>query len=370
MLAALLHAVLLPRLAGAFGGFAFPQGGPSSSELDACTDARSECNRWARDGECESNPGFMLPNCRASCLECQSHGCHDKQKDCTAWADQGECSHNLDYMAKECAFSCGVCHVNFKSSCKRDALVQPAAVPGTIDATFRRALDVYGQYRPRVIHRDPWILAFDNFLTDEEADHVVETAGHRFERSLAGDGVTPVRTSATSWCNVPSCLNDLRMQEIRQRIANVTRVPWENAEHLQVLRYQKGQFYREHHDQNSPEYSAWGPRLYTFFMYLSDVDEGGATRFTKLNISVTPRKGSAILWPSVHSDDPWKTEEKTYHEAVTVDRGIKHAANFWIHMFEFQKMLQNGCDNEDYFQHNMIDANGKMKRKRKDVGPR
>ena len=43
-----------------------------------------------------------------------------------------------------------------------------------------------------------------------------------------------MRTSATSWCNVDSCLRDTRFQEIRQRISNLTRVPWENAEHLQV----------------------------------------------------------------------------------------------------------------------------------------
>ena len=67
------------------------------------------------------------------------------------------------------------------------------------------------------------------------------------------------------------------MTAIRERIANLTRVPARNAEHMQVLRYEKGQFYRTHHDQNSPQTSAWGPRLYTFFMYLNDVDDGGQT---------------------------------------------------------------------------------------------
>ena len=32
-------------------------------------------------------------------------------------------------------------------------------------------------------------------------------------------------------------------------------------------------------------------------------------------------------------------------------------------MFEFQAMLQNGCDNEDYFQANMIGADGKVRRR-------
>jgi len=85
-------------------------------------------------------------------------------------------------------------------------------------------------------------------------------------------------------------------------------------------------------------------------MYLSDVEEGGETRFTKLNISVAPKKGSAIFWPSVKSDDPYMTEELTYHEACTVKRGVKYSANFWLHMYDFQGALARGCDNSDYYQ--------------------
>ena len=304
----------------------------ASSSYADCIDRGKECKRWAQSGECANNPQFMLQECRASCQECESEHCHDKQAGCASWAQSGECGQNHKYMLAECPYSCGVCDVNFKEGCRRDPKMQPAAVPGTIDATFRRAMSTFGHLKPRVIHREPWILSFDEFLQPWEADHLVKTAGHNFERSLAGDGVTPVRTSTTSWCNVVPCLQDAKFQEVRERIVNVTRVPWANAEHLQVLRYQPGQFYREHHDQNSPVFSAWGPRLFTFFMYLSDVELGGATRFTKLNISVVPRKGSAILWPSVRSDDPWTIEEGTHHEAVTVDKGIKYAANFWIHM--------------------------------------
>ena len=345
------------------------------TQLRTCTDSRTECKRWARDGECENNPIYMTENCRASCLECQSHDCFDQREECESWADAGECAKNSDFMMEVCKYSCAVCNVNFKASCKRDPKEPPAAVAGTIDETFRRALEIYPEYRPRVLHRDPWIVEFQEFLQPHEVDVLKKVAGHNFERSLAGDGVTPVRTSSTSWCNVQHCLKDETIQTVRERISNLTRVPWENAEHLQVLRYHPGQFYREHHDQNSPRYSAWGPRLYTFFMYLSDRDdtglEGGETRFTKLNISVTPKRGSAILWPSVHSDNPWETEDKTYHEAVTVSKGEKYAANFWIHMFEFQKMLQNGCDNEDYFQEFMMDnatgrIAGKARPKRRD----
>jgi len=85
-------------------------------------------------------------------------------------------------------------------------------------------------------------------------------------------------------------------------------------------------------------------------MYLSDVEKGGETRFTRLNISVAPRKGTAVLWPSVLSENPLVTDERTYHEAVDVEEGVKYGANFWVHMYEFQEALQRGCDNRDYFQ--------------------
>ena len=117
-------------------------------------------------------------------------------------------------------------------------------------------------------------------------------AGHNFEKSrFLGDdkveaqGLLRNRTSTTSWCNVPSCLEDPTFVAVRARIAALVQMPWQHSEHLQLLRYEKGQFYREHHDQIAPIDSAWGPRLYTFFMYLSDVEEGGATNFTKLNLT-------------------------------------------------------------------------------------
>ena len=43
--------------------------------------------------------------------------------------------------------------------------------------------------------------------------------------------------------------------------------------------------------------AACGPRAFTFFLYLSDVEEGGGTKFPYLNVTVKPKRGSAVLWP-------------------------------------------------------------------------
>ncbi|RHN67067.1 putative procollagen-proline dioxygenase [Medicago truncatula] len=54
----------------------------------------------------------------------------------------------------------------------------------------------------------------------------------------------------------------------------------ENGEGLQVIHYGVGQKFVPHYDSRSNE-SFWngGPRVATFLMYLSDVEEGGETVF-------------------------------------------------------------------------------------------
>ena len=59
----------------------------------------------------------------------------------------------------------------------------------------------------------------------------------------------------------------------------------------------------------TPTATSQGVRIYTLFMYLNDVPEGGGTRFTDLPsgpVTFQPQRGKAILWPSVLESDPDK----------------------------------------------------------------
>ena len=136
---------------------------------------------------------------------------------------------------------------------------------------------------------------------------------------------------------------DPMVHALTMRMLSVTGLPYNNAEYFQVLKYEPGQFYKVHHDQNSPQSSYWGPRMYTFFMYLNDESDGGETHFPRLNISVKPKRGRALLWPSVLDSDPNARDDRTEHEAVKVSAGIKFAANYWLHQYEFQAPNERGC---------------------------
>ena len=42
-----------------------------------------------------------------------------------------------------------------------------------------------------------------------------------------------------------------------------------------------------------------------------------------LNITVTAKKGRALFWTSVMSDAPYERDDRTDHEALTVEGGVK-----------------------------------------------
>ena len=124
------------------------------------------------------------------------------------------------------------------------------------------------------------------------------------------------------------CYEDELNQSVIRRVENITGIPDGNSEYWQFLEYYEGQFYKQHHDY-IPFHNerAQGVRILTVFLYLSDVEEGGGTHFNIQNITVKPKMGRAVIWPSVLDRDPNKKDFRTDHEALPVIKGVKYAAN-------------------------------------------
>ena len=178
--------------------------------------------------------------------------------------------------------------------------------------------------------------------TGTQAERLVELCAPHFERSMAGDQLSPVRTSFQCWGTRPKFLADPTVRAVTDRIGGLTMTPSRNAEYFQILKYEEGQFYRAHHDQQTAHWTPQGVRLYTFFLYLSDVEAGGGTRFTDLGITVTPKRGRGILWPSVQTNDLNAGDMRTHHEALPVEKGVKYAANLWQHLYDFKTPSRSG----------------------------
>lgn len=346
-----------------------------------CVDLSTDCAAWQRIGECESNPGFMHANCAAACGSCanpefaqarasaaaaalakqQQPQCKDKAGECAFWAQHGECDSNPGFMKLSCPVSCDSCEwADFSKRCRYDPDAQLAVPPGAIGALFTSIDEgAFAQYKPRIVSRppQPWVAIFDEFISEAHADEIVAVAnssqGGLFTPSQGTGGLdehgqliptlSSYRTSSTRWCE-GGCLNESALIDLRERVVSTTATPDANHEYPQLLRYHPSQYYKEHSDYiPAHKDMPCGPRVYTLFVYLSDVEEGGHTSFPQLGLSVKPKKGRAVLWPSVHDGRPTDVDERTMHIANPVVQGTKFSVNFWIHQLNFKANHAIGC---------------------------
>ena len=300
-------------------------------------------------------------------------------------------------MKLHCAPVCQSCmHVSYEYRCPFDRDGPRALNPGDLNSLFHRITsdEYYIQHfaptilsSPETTAGGPWVVQFDNFIRPEECDSLISHGGSigyassvtvgtvvKFDGTREGNANNPARTSTNAWCNSDPCKNDTHTRNVFDRIENVTGIPERNSEALQLLRYQEGQFYKVHHgafmfnliaiisyldadillvnsfsrfvcsDYLEHHYDQpQGVRILTFFIYLNDVESGGETHFPKLNLTVTPKRGRAILWPSVLDEDPNAKDDRTDHEALPVLEGIKFGANAWLHQRDYEDAQSRGC---------------------------
>jgi prolyl 4-hydroxylase len=178
-----------------------------------------------------------------------------------------------------------------------------------------------------VLQEEPLIVKFNNVLSDEECQALINSASSRLERSkLAKKEVSQIRTSSGMFFEENE---SPLIAEIEKRIASLMHLPMEHAEGLQVLHYEPGQEFKAHFDYFGPNHpSSSNNRISTLVIYLNDVEEGGATTFPNLGIVNTPSKGSAIYFEYFYNDQ--KTNELTLHSGEPVIRGEKWVATQWM----------------------------------------
>lgn len=308
------------------------------------------------------------------------HKCQNQHVDCTWWAAIGECEKNPKYMRVNCAPACESCDLlDIRHRCPIEPGNDAIWKPGDLNKLMEDVVDdasgtgEYKRFDPKALSRPskkrdgtpvesaeetedgPWVVLLDNFVSEAEADRMVELGKLQgYERSAdvgkeKPDGthdslVSESRTSHNTWCQEKTCYEDKMIVPVVERIASVTQTMVNNSEYLQLLQYEPGQYYRQHHDY-IPHHRGMpcGVRILTLFIYLNDVEEGGGTHFPLLDITVQPKKGSALLWPSVLDEAPESKDGRTDHEALPVIKGLKYGANAWIHSRNFKAAFEDNC---------------------------
>jgi prolyl 4-hydroxylase len=293
--------------------------------------------------------------------------CQNRHELCAYWAAIGECQKNPPFMELDCAPSCKTCmNLDFQARCPFDKDAPTAWGPGDLNKMFARLTTepYYQQYNPKILSQPgkpigeyndgPWVITLDNLLSEKECDKLIELgAVLGYEQSLDvgeekfdgtfGEHLSKDRTSTNAWCT-EQCYNDTVTQQVVQRFENISGIPDANSEHLQLLRYEVGQKYGPHHDYIEYQVNrTCGVRILTVFLYLNDVEAGGGTDFPLLGITVMPKRGSALIWPSVLDDNPNDRDSRTEHQALPVEAGIKYGANAWLHQRSFKDEYLKNC---------------------------
>ncbi|EOY04915.1 Oxoglutarate/iron-dependent dioxygenase - like 10 [Theobroma cacao] len=205
-----------------------------------------------------------------------------------------------------------------------------------------------GYVKPEIISWSPRIIVLHNFLSNEECDYLRAVAQPRLQISTVVDARTGkgiksnVRTSSGMFLS-PTERKYPMIQAIEKRISVFSQIPAENGELIQVLRYEKDQFYKPHHDYFSDTFNLkrGGQRIATMLMYLSNDVEGGETYFPMAGtgdcscggkivkgLSVKPVKGDAVLFWSMGLDG--QSDPNSIHGGCEVLSGEKWSATKWM----------------------------------------
>ena len=195
-----------------------------------------------------------------------------------------------------------------------------------------------------IISNDPLIRIYDNFITNEECEFIINVSKDNMKRAGVSDSsidrhTYKGRTNESYW--IPLDKYEL-MKQLAIRISKTIGLSnYKNFENFQVIHYLKNQEYKYHYDayditekEKYKQYCAErGNRLMTVLCYINDVKKGGGTGFDSLTndpdeLIVEPKKGRMVVFQNVHLDGSLHT--KSRHAGLPVEEGEKWAFNLWV----------------------------------------
>lgn len=186
---------------------------------------------------------------------------------------------------------------------------------------------------------------YPNLLNENECNEIIQLAKNKglskskvVENNQLNKENHEFRNSSQCWISASSHPSLLKLAKISQ---DVTGLPLENQEEVQIVRYTEGGKFDAHFDPcisqdinicNNMNRNA-GQRRSTLLVYLNDVSEGGETEFVNLNYKIKPQVGKGMLFWSTDNQDNLLQNSK--HRGNPVIQGEKWIATIWSHPLPF-----------------------------------
>ncbi|KAJ5130522.1 uncharacterized protein N7515_006561 [Penicillium bovifimosum] len=205
-------------------------------------------------------------------------------------------------------------------------------------------------YQVHLLSREPLVMYIENFVSEAEANHILDKSVNKYTPSIVYDGQTE-RIDPSKRLSDRALLDrddTIRCLEDRARAFQGWH-PDLYIERMWAQRYNASGHYRHHYDW-AGSLARGGDRFSTFMVYLEADCEGGGTNFPRLKmpagkewcrflecersgkgkemgITFKPIKGNAVFWENLRPDGTGYPE--TWHAAFPVTRGKKVGLNIW-----------------------------------------
>ncbi|OAL34854.1 hypothetical protein AYO20_05814 [Fonsecaea nubica] len=202
-----------------------------------------------------------------------------------------------------------------------------------------------------LLSEDPLVVYIQDFLTPQEASHLVQLAEPRFKPSVLWTDEGKVhRDSAYRSSMTAKLPRDKIIQQIEERArAFHFYQPVGDFQPLVVQNYGIAGQYRDHYDWYGDANAVGGNVASTFFVYIHANCTGGGTNFPRLKpppeeeewwcqfvdcdrpiddgVTFKPIQGNAVYWDNLSGDG--KGNPQTLHAGMPVTSGNKMGLNMW-----------------------------------------
>jgi prolyl 4-hydroxylase len=191
----------------------------------------------------------------------------------------------------------------------------------------------------KILSINPPVSFYNKLFTDAECDYVIDNSEnpYRFYKSgvysAPGESIVDlnIRTSSSFFDeeNLFHHIRNKAYETIKHKFEHIENFSIDHFEKCEVQKYNPTEYVRPHNDYFEKKLGVSG-RIATLLIYLNDGFTGGDTRFNKLNIVITPEKGSAIFFSYFPENDVIFKNALTLHESLPVLTGVKYVITQWV----------------------------------------
>ena len=192
-----------------------------------------------------------------------------------------------------------------------------------------QAMDASAFSDGELLCSEPSIRVIRDFIPHAICEYLIARALPIVRPSFVIDPQTrkrishPVRISSSA--NFGPIEEDIVINAVNRRIADLLLSDPRAGEPLHLLRYQEHQEYKLHHDALPGRLNQ---RSHTAILYLNDDFVGGETEFPALGVTVKPRKASLLVFPNL--DNAGRIDHRLVHAGLPVAQGEKWIATRWL----------------------------------------